>query len=354
MKAARQCQVTQPSRKRQKKTDTKVAELEKKLEDLRSELVAKGNLPVGVNDRPNRYEEGDNIRLSTLDPNNPGNMAHGSPTEGERRHHILPRKSYGGPIQQSSSNATSPALATRKRRMSSNAEDEDSYLKQQQISSPVSFHKPQPFGPYRTQATASPSDPSSIHPFMMAQAAYSKATEGAIHDHSESKMAFVDIVAQYLPHHEKAYAAFHHYIDNVAPQTPLVVFQPGISPEHVRETRPVLFSAIVAIAYEGDIKPSLINGVKEILAQQVMIDGRHSVELIQAMLIMSLFYWPENETANNVYINLASTMTLDTGLGHGALEQHFSTWALENSHLSPSELVEGARANLGCYAVGKK
>jgi len=356
IKAARQCQVTQPSRKRQKKTDTKVAELERKLEDLRSELVAKGNLLLGVDVEPNSYEEGDKLPLSTLNSRNPDNVAHVSSTEGEGRHHILLRHSDGGPLQQQSLYASGPALDTRKRRMSSNAEEEHSYLRQQQTSSPVSFHKPQAFGPYQSQATASPSPsaPSNIHPFLMAQAAYSDATEGAVHDHPEPKMGFGDIVEQHLPRHETAYAAFHYYVHNVAPQTPIVVFQPGVNPEHVRKTNPILFSAIVAIAHEGDAKPDLINGVKEILAQQVMIDGRHSVELIQAMLIMSLFYWPEKETANNVYINLASTMTLDTGLGHGAREQHFSTWAFENSHLSPSELVEGARANLGCYAIGKK
>jgi len=356
VKAGRQCQVTQPSRKRQKKTDNKVAELERKLENLRSELVSKGNLPLGVNVEPNRYEEGPNSRLSTLDPSAPDDVAHVLSTEGEGRHHILPRNSYGGPLQQQSFYASGPALETRKRRMSSNAEEEDSYLKQQQSSSPMSFHKPQPFGPYQNQATAcpSPSGPSNIHPLLMAQTAYSKATEGAVHDHPESKMGFGDIVEQHLPHHGTAYAAFHHYVHNVAPQTPIVVFQPGVNPEHVRKTKPILFLTIVAVGYEGDAKPNLINGVKGILAQEVMVESKHSVELIQAMLIMSLFYWPEKETANNVYINLASTMTLDTGLGHGACEQHFSTWASENSHLSPSELIEGARTNLGCYAVGKK
>lgn len=355
IKAARQCQVTHPSRKRQKKADNKIAELEKKIEDLRSELVAKGNSLLGVDDEPNRHDERANLHLSTLDQSSTDNVARVS-FEGEERLHILPRNSYSELFQQQSLYALGSALEIRKRRMSRDAEEEDSYFKQQQTHSLVSFHKPQPFGPYQNQATASPSpsDPLDIHPFPMAQAAYSKATEGEVGDHPESKMGFGDIVAQHLPRPETAYAAFHHYVHNVAPQTPIVVFEPGVNPEHIRKTTPILFLAIVAIAYEGDAKPDLINGIKGILAQEVMVQHKHSVELIQAMLIMSLFYWPEKETANNVYINLASAMTLDTGLGHGACEQHFSTWASENSRLSPSELNEGARTNLGCYAVGKK
>lgn len=355
IKAARQCQVTQPSRKRQKKADNKIAELEKKLEDLRSELVAKGNLPLGVDDEPTRHDEGANLRLSTLDPSSTDNVARVF-SKDEGQHNVRPRSSYDGSFQQQSFYASGSALKIRKRRMSTDAEEEDTYFKLQQINSPVSLHRPQPFSPYQNQATASPSpsDPLNIHPFPMAQAAYPKATEGAVHDHPESKMEFGDIIEQHLPRPGTAYAAFHHYVHNVAPQTPIVVFEPGVNPEHVRKTTPILFLAIVAIAYEGDAKPNLVNGVKGILAQEVMVEHKHSVELIQAMLIMSLFYWPEKESANNIYINLASGMTLDTGLGHGACEQHFSTWASENSHLSPSELNEGARTNLGCYAVGKK
>lgn len=167
-------------------------------------------------------------------------------------------------------------------------------------------------------------------------------------------MAFGDIVQQYLPNPETAYAAFHHYVHNVAPQTPIVVFEAGMNPEYVRKAKPILFSAVVAIAFEGGAKQSLIDGVKKTLANDVMVEHKHSVELIQAMQLMALFYWPEKESANNIFINLASGMTLDTGLAHGAGEDYWSTWAFENAHLSPAELVEGARANLGCYAVGKK
>lgn len=68
VKAGRQCQLTQPSKKRQKKSDTKVAELEKTLEDLRSELVAKGNLPkgVGVAAQDGSYNGFDASHLATV------------------------------------------------------------------------------------------------------------------------------------------------------------------------------------------------------------------------------------------------------------------------------------------------
>lgn len=351
IKAARQCQVTQPSRKRQKKTDTKVAELEKKLEDLRSEIVAKSDLPLGADSREGHYRENDTSHQSKPDTNNAAGVAQPLPAKGEVLYHTLPRDSYA-PLQRPFPYATGPALPSLKRRVSSNAEE--CHPKQQQSNSPAAFYNSPTLGQYQNQAAVSVSNPSSIHPFLMAQPAYFEATEGAINDHPESKMGLSEIIEQHLPRPETAYAAFHHYVHDVAPHTPIVVFEAGINPEHVRKNTPILFLAIVAIAHEGNAKPNLISGIKEILAQQVMVAGRHSVELIQAMLIMSLFYWPAKETANNVYINLASTMTLDTGLGHGACDEHFSTWASENSHLSPAELLEGARTNLGCYAVGKK
>jgi len=124
----------------------------------------------------------------------------------------------------------------------------------------------------------------------MAQATYSKATKSAIHDHFEFKIKFDDLVEQYLSHHETTNAAFHHYVHNVTSQTSIVMFKPSVILEHVRKINSILFLAIVAIAHEKDVKSNLIIEVKKILAQQVMIDDKHFVKLIQVMLIMSLFY----------------------------------------------------------------
>ena len=358
MKAGRPCQVTQPSRKRQKKTDTKVAELERKLEDLRSELVAKGNLPLDANTEKYRYGKESSSLMGVVDTASPAGDGQKLPVDGKQRHHFPPRSSWSGPAQQQAPYMSSSGLPSRKRRMSSTAEDGDSCLEPQQSSSPVSFHKSPPFNQHYHQTTTATSDTSTIHPLLMAQAAYSNITESAVHNHPGSEMALPDPVAQYLPDDAAASAAFHHYAKDVAPLTPIIVFEPGVNAASIRKTKPILFLAVVAIAYEGEAKSGLIDEIDKTLAYQVVVEGKNSVELMQAMQIMALYCWPQKQAYGSIFTWMSTGMKLPTGLGKlgrdEARNRHWSAWAIQNSHLPPSDILEGARANVGCFLISKK
>ena len=193
----------------------------------------------------------------------------------------------------------------------------------------------------------------------MAQAAYSSVTESAVHDHPGSEMALRDPVGQYLPDDAAASAAFDHYVKDVAPLTPIVIFEPGVNAAStIRKAKPILFLAVVAIAYEGEAKFGLIEEIDKTLAYQVVVEGKNSVELMQAMQIMALYCWPQKQVYGSIFTWMSTGMKLPTGLGRPgrdeARNRHWSAWAIENSHLPPSEILGGARANVGCFLISKK
>ena len=356
IKAGRPCQITQPSRKRQKKTDTKVAELERKLEDLRSELVAKGNLPLATSNGESDRHEQDNTSRTSLgvqDTNASRGNASLLPIEEQGQIHESLGDSWGEPLEQQSSYVSNAALASRKRRLTSFAEEEGSRSGQNHTNSPEYFHKTLPPDQRPKQTTIPTSDISSIHPLLMAQPTYSNAASGIFHDRNGT-ILYGDIVEKCLPDNQAAFAAFRHYTSNMAPQTPIVVFEPSMDPEYIRRTKPVLFAAIIATSYQGAPKASLISEVNKVLASQIVVERKASVELIQAMQIMSLFDWPATEAVNNICIGMATNMTLNTGLHYGAQDRQISEWAFGNPRLSHSELIDAARANVGCFLVERK
>ena len=359
IKAGRQCQVTQPSRKRQKKTDTKVAELEKKIEDLHAKMVARGALPLGQSGAEDSYDEEDASRLSILDSSTTtARVAQMVPAEGEGRHHILPRGSYGGPLQQQSPYASSSALPSRKRRMPSYAEEEASYPKQQQSSSPVSFHKHPNLSQYTNQATTPAPDTSHLQPLIMAEAAMSKAAEhNASLQSSTTKVVYGDIVERHIPDEATALNSFRHYSEFMAPRMPVVIFPSNINPAMIRQSMPVLFLAIMAVAGPRVAQPRLTDAfVETIVSDRIMKGGEKSLELLQALEVLAIWYWPSNgnDDAFSLYIAIASQMALDLKIDQTGPGEPWSAWVAENPQLSTAEIHEGARALLGTFLLSTK
>lgn len=341
IKAGRPCQVTAPSRKRQKKTDTKVAELEKKLEDLRSELVAKGNLPLHTNAPEYGYDGRNDERSSVPDMNTTVGASQVLVAEDQRRYHSIPEESRGGPIQRQFPYEPGTALSPRKRQNSSPAEE---------VILPPTQNQ--------TQRITAETDHLRTHPFYLAQTAFAEIDGTTIPDQANPEMISWELLEPWLPDRTAQFAAFYRYVNHVSPHTPFVVLGLGTNPDHLRLTQPILYATIVATMYQGLTKARYITWIKKVIAHQSMILGNSSIELIQAMLVMSLFCWDEEHTTTNIFVNAALTMSSNMGIGSlgndGPRDQNWSQWALENSHLPNSELVEAARANIGCFVASKK
>src|SRR5262249_37348307 len=105
---------------------------------------------------------------------------------------------------------------------------------------------------------------------------------------------------------------------------PLLGFPSDISAEKIRETKPVLFLAILTVA-SASILPSLesqlVMELREQIARQLFILGKRSMELIQAALLYSQYYMRPSESQNfafTQYVSAAVTMCCDLAIGRKA------------------------------------
>ena len=354
IKAGRQCQVTQPSRKRQKKTDTKVAELEKKIEALNAAIQGRGDLPLA------RNSEGDTSQINMRESNGtPARVATRTPAESKEGPHPLPGESYGSFAEHESPYTPSSASPVQKRRLLGYSDERGSYPNQRESGRTVSIRQQPDFGQYTVQATTGAPDSANIHPLLIAEAAFSKATEYALPDqHEEAQVECERILNRYLPDPAVATNAFLHYVrNNMIDQTPIVTFSPSVDPGLVREMKPLLFLTVITITSDANIQPALTFELTKVLADHILVKAGRSLELVQVLQLLALYYWPSHgrEPIYNTYIEIARTMAFDMGISkpspHSA---HFSRWSFQNPRLSSSELVEGARACLGNFLIAKK
>lgn len=260
-KANRECIFTAPSRKRQKKNDSKVAELEKKIDVLMASLRAQKAAHQGddEDDDDDYLDDGDTPASDTLKPDASG---------------------------------FSPISRQAKRRRSSDVhatviEGRDSV---------------QPF-----PTPNSGKVPTSSHISPMSVDAH--------------RYVYIDVVDRKLLSMEKATSIFNRYVEDMVPHFPAVVFPAGTTAEDVRRKKPTLFLAILAAASgtsHPDLHRALFKEISRAFAERVMINGEKSLELVQALVLCTMWYFvPDNyiELKFYMYIHMAAVMALDIGIG---------------------------------------
>lgn len=311
-KAHRQCIVTVPSRKRQKKTDSRVAELEKKIDALTATLAARG-------------AEAD----PTLDP-------------AIAQHHYQARNSvysdqWNGqaphPARQSPPNPAQIAGMKRK--------TTDTYG---------------PFGGELPKPPAPTNHAGSLAPTHLAAGDPRKQRASAEPPNR-------DVIDQGLIDQKTAYKCFDRYHNEMCKQLPVVSFPAGTKAEEIRKSKPTLFQAIVAVA-SGTIRPDLqskiISDAIRILADRIVYNGEKSMELVQTIQIMTVFYQPPEkyeELNFNQLVHIAAVMALDIGMGKRTKKGARPIWKgfMEKTKgLSDPNAAETRRCWLGCYYMCSK
>ncbi|KAI5456921.1 hypothetical protein BGZ63DRAFT_428361 [Mariannaea sp. PMI_226] len=146
---------------------------------------------------------------------------------------------------------------------------------------------------------------------------------------------------------EEASGLFQHYIDNLVPKRPFVVFAPGTNAEQVRKNQPTLFLAVLAAA-AGTRNEALGMRLNEMIfsvyADQIMMQGEKSLELIKAILITTNWYCPPSSYEKlkfYQFVHIAATMCVDIGLGELVASSIEGT--------SQDDLLDGCRVMLACY-----
>jgi hypothetical protein len=165
---------------------------------------------------------------------------------------------------------------------------------------------------------------------------------------------------------DKANELWSRYTDRMAPHLPGVVFPAGTTAAEIRKTKPVLFLSIMAVSSSElpSVQRTLTKELMQILADKVIVVGEKSLELVQALQVAVMWYWPPEHFEELKFyqlVHIAAVMAIDIGLGRkksvmgGGLglkkhipaewrQQHFKKHPLPD----PTSL-EARRAWLACY-----
>jgi len=130
-----------------------------------------------------------------------------------------------------------------------------------------------------------------------------------------------DVIDQGIVSMDQADELYQTYNNHLAEHYPAVVFAPGTSAEELRKTKPTLFLAVIAAA-AGKSDPSLYSVLNSMVlnayAHRTVINSEKSLELVQAMIITCVWYFPPGKFSQlkfYEYIHMAATMAMDIGLG---------------------------------------
>ncbi|KAI1382410.1 hypothetical protein F4677DRAFT_401856 [Hypoxylon crocopeplum] len=259
-KAGRNCVVTQPTRKRQKKTDSRVAELEKKIDALTASLQASRGAPTTTHPPPSDDQTyGFGHAPTTRDWGPPPARDHQSQSAPEPE-----RRPFAPPT----------VMAGQKRKFTESMDE----------------------SPDITSASPAPSKP------------------GAVSDQQP------DIIDRGVITMSEAAAFFVRYTEDMAPHLPAVVFPTGTTAAEIRKTKPILFLSIMAAASSEvpKLQRQLVREIMQIFADSIIISGRKSLELVQALLVSVIWYYPPEhfeELKFYQFVHLAAVMSIDIGLG---------------------------------------
>ncbi|KAI4205932.1 MAG: hypothetical protein LQ350_000117 [Teloschistes chrysophthalmus] len=348
-KAGRHCIVTAPSRKRQKKTDSRVAELEKKIDALTASLHATKAQAVSESDddsaddrKPLPHISAPNFRPSGYGPQDeqrvhePANIARQRPSEpyGEQNERLTHQP---------------PLITERKRRMSQYPEEESGHHQGPfNLASPLDHSAQAALGTSHIRP-ALPNGTSNLMP--------------PTTPHSTSPAhEYADVVDRKILDAALASALFEDYTRRMAHHLPLVVFPPDTPAGTIRKHRPTLFLAILSVASgqdHPDIQRILAKEIMRTFADKIVYRGEKSLELIQALQVVTIWSWPEENRELQTYqlIHMAAVMAIDLGLGKrikSDREPSQSLWREYSRTKATAQAIEGPdswRAWLGCYLL---
>jgi len=172
---------------------------------------------------------------------------------------------------------------------------------------------------------------------------------------------YSDIVDRGLITMDRAIELFQRYTDRMCQHLPAVVFSEGTTAAEVRKSKPILFLAIMAAA-SAEIPATqrvLVKETMQMFAEKIVVVGEKSLELVQALHVSVIWYWPPEHFEELKFyqlVHMAAVMAIDIGLGRrkpGRNRRHIPyTWRDHpfKKHPPPDPgSVEARRTWLTCY-----
>ncbi|SPN96798.1 related to cercosporin resistance protein [Cephalotrichum gorgonifer] len=169
-----------------------------------------------------------------------------------------------------------------------------------------------------------------------------------------------DIVTRGLITMERAEELFRKYNEVMVPHFPAVVFPPGSTAAKLREEKPILFMAIMAAASSdtAPLQKLLVKELMQVFGDKVIVTGEKSLALVQAIFVSVAWYWPPEVFEELKFYQLAHigiVMSIDLGLGRsGRSHRPTAGWGgfggNRFSRVDP-ETLESRRTWLAAYAL---
>ncbi|PTU22133.1 hypothetical protein P175DRAFT_0434471 [Aspergillus ochraceoroseus IBT 24754] len=323
-KAGRSCVVTVPTRKRQKKTDSRVAELERKIDALTASLQAS--------------QGHDSLLPSTSGGASASTSASALPP----REEPVGRR-WLGPSQSISSRAAPPSTSPSSQ--VGNKRHHSGELKEPRAPGILSEIYTRPTSP----ATEQQPHDTQGKPW---RTSFLSPSSGL-------KEPVVDIIDRGLVSSAVALEAFTRYVDLMASHIPLVVFPPETQMSDVRKNRPILFHAIIAVAV-GPFQPSvqlpLLHEFYKTVGERVIVKGEKSLDLVQGLVVSCTFYIPPDNFEEIKFYQLAQlavTVGMDIGMYRKSSAKikpfNLIREVMKHSPASDPDSPEVRRTWLACY-----
>ncbi|KAL4991820.1 hypothetical protein BDW68DRAFT_198101 [Aspergillus falconensis] len=285
-KAGRSCIVTVPNRKRQKKTDSRVTELERKIDVLTATLHATQKIDSLL---PSK---------NTAQTSSLSSFSRGEENMGRRW--LVPGQSNP---DRSISVLARPGPSGIKRHHSGDVQDSDTAATR---STPSQASNPSP---------ATDNTGSSGRQWSIPLTGWSTPRPG-----NRENARVLDIIDRGLVSYAVASNAFTRYVDEMCHHIPMVVFPPGTQMSEIREKKPVLLHAIVAVAmgpFEPSTQGTVLREFYKTVTERVFLSGEKSLELIQGLLVAVNFYTPPENFEQMTFFQLsqlAVAIGMDIGM----------------------------------------
>lgn len=350
-KAGRPCIVTAPSRKRQKKTDSRVAELEKKINGLEAILHATKDAPTSGSDDGGSYDGGFPARVDSSTQHRirrertQSTLDQGVETAGN----LQPRSRYH-----------SRSLEGNRKELENSPRDANGLKRRR---SEYQDDEPMSDGHHLTirndsilkRSPKKSSDAGNINPLLMAETSKSGASSSILADSATPGNEYFDVIDRKILDAATAAKIFSYYISNMAGHMPIVVFPSDVTAGMIRKTKPTLFLAILSVASAQDypqLQGTLTREIMKAYADRLICKHERSLELIQALQISTTWY---SKDANFYQlIHMAATMGIELGMSTRTKTELWRDESRAKSELAVNKTIDGKRAWLGCYFLCAK
>ncbi|KAL9007595.1 MAG: hypothetical protein Q9173_007172, partial [Seirophora scorigena] len=353
-KAGRPCLVTAPSRKRQKKTDSRVAELERKIDALTASLHATKAQAASESD-----DESTDGRRSLLNASGPDiptadYLSHEAQRIADAANMIQQRPLEDYAEQAERLSHQPRTTSERKRRMSQYPDEDLNHTGQSLQTKSYKMESPI-VQSVRKGSEMSYMRPAHLHDNLGTVLSTSPQSTSPAHE-------YADVIDRKVLDATLAAEIFEHYSRKMAPHMPLVVIPPTAPAGAIRKHKPTLFLAILSVASAQEypeIQRILAKEIMRAFADRIVYMGEKSLELIQALQVLTIWYWPEENRDAQTYqlIHMAAVMAVDLGLGRRAKssrEPYHALWKdypRSKPSAQASDSLESRRAWLGCYLL---